>query len=81
MQVGATVGEGGDLVGRDNERMRGREKWRKNTHCGTAGLKDAHVGCCSRSPASAAASPRCAVHQREPAQEGGRVGGRKCEGG
>ena len=30
------------------------------------GLKDAHVGCCSRgSPASAAASPGCAVHQRE----------------
>lgn len=55
--------------------MRGREKWWKNTHCGMAGLKDAHVGCCSRSPASAAASPGCAVPQRE--KEGGREGLRK----
>lgn len=47
------------------------EKRRKNTHCGTAGLEDTHVGCCSRSPASAAASPGCAVHQRQTEREGG----------
>lgn len=66
---------GGWRGDRDDDRMRGREKcvWegKKNTHCGMAGLKDAHVGCCSRSPASAAACPGCAVHRREPAQEGG----------
>lgn len=67
----------GDLVG-DNERTRGKEKWWKNTHCGTAGLKDAHVWCCSRSPASAAASQGCAVHQRETAG-GGREGMREGE--
>lgn len=48
--------------------MKEQKVMENNTHCVMGGLKDAHVGYCSRWPASAA-SLCSAVHQHQ--QEGG----------